>query len=65
MIFRQLFDRESCTYTYLLADEQTREAVLIDPVRELIDRDAQVVAELRLGGGMTAWNDSALPIASA
>jgi sulfur dioxygenase len=48
MIFRQLFDRESCTYTYLLADEQTREAVLIDPVRELIDRDAQVVSELGL-----------------
>ncbi len=48
MIFRQLFDRESCTYTYLLADEQSREAVLIDPVRELIDRDAQVVAELGL-----------------
>lgn len=30
MIFRQLFDAESSTYTYLLADEGTREAVLID-----------------------------------
>jgi len=48
MIFRQLFDRESCTYTYLLADEATREAVLIDPVRELVDRDMQVLAELDL-----------------
>ena len=48
MIFRQLFDRESCTYTYLLADEQTREAILIDPVRELIDRDMQILAELDL-----------------
>jgi len=48
MIFRQLFDRESCTYTYLLGDEVTRKAVLIDPVRELVDRDVQVLAELDL-----------------
>ncbi|MCB9753540.1 MAG: hypothetical protein H6713_26660 [Myxococcales bacterium] len=39
MIFRQLFDRETCTYTYLLADERTREAVLIDPVLEHVERD--------------------------
>ena len=32
MIFRQLFDAESSTYTYLLGDETTRRAVLIDPV---------------------------------
>ncbi|KAK7887000.1 hypothetical protein WMY93_026621 [Mugilogobius chulae] len=31
LLFRQLFDRDSCTYTYLLADTETREAVLIDP----------------------------------
>jgi len=48
MIFRQLFDRESCTYTYLLGDEGTRKAVLIDPVRELVDRDIQVLSELGL-----------------
>jgi glyoxylase-like metal-dependent hydrolase (beta-lactamase superfamily II)/rhodanese-related sulfurtransferase len=48
MIFRQLFDRESCTYTYLLGDEGTRKAVLIDPVRELVDRDIQVLVELNL-----------------
>ena len=48
MIFRQLFDRESCTYTYLLADAGTREAVLIDPVRELIDRDVQLLQDLDL-----------------
>ncbi len=48
MIFRQLFDRESCTYTYLLGDEGSGEAVLIDPVRELVDRDVQVLAELGL-----------------
>ena len=48
MIFRQLFDRESCTYTYLLADDATGDAILIDPVRELIDRDLQILAELGL-----------------
>jgi sulfur dioxygenase len=48
MIFRQLFDRESCTYTYLLADEATKEAALIDPVRELVDRDLEVIEQLGL-----------------
>jgi len=48
MMFRQLFDRETCTYTYLLADEQTREAVLIDPVREHVERDQGLLAELGL-----------------
>lgn len=48
MIFRQLFDRESCTYTYLLGDESTREAVLIDPVVELVERDLQFLDELDL-----------------
>ena len=47
-MFRQLFDRETCTYTYLLADEQTREAVLIDPVREHVKRDEGLLAELGL-----------------
>ncbi len=49
MLFRQLFDAETFTYTYLLADEDTREAVLIDPVVEQIERDLRLVAELRLG----------------
>ena len=48
MLFRQLFDRESCTYTYLLADEQTKDAVLIDPVRELLERDLALLQELGL-----------------
>jgi glyoxylase-like metal-dependent hydrolase (beta-lactamase superfamily II) len=48
MIFRQLFDRETCTYTYLLADPDRRKAVLVDPVRELVDRDLALVAELDL-----------------
>lgn len=48
MLFRQLFDRESCTYTYLLADRATGEAVLIDPVLELVERDLALVRELDL-----------------
>lgn len=48
MIFRQLFDQGSSTYTYLLADERTREAVLIDPVFEQHARDAALIRELGL-----------------
>ncbi len=48
MLFRQLFDRETSTYTYLLADEDSREAVIIDPVLEQLDRDATLIAELGL-----------------
>ena len=44
----QLFDRDSCTYTYLLADCKTKEAVLIDPVIELAERDAELVKKLEL-----------------
>lgn len=48
MIFRQLFDQVSSTYTYLLADEATHEAVLVDPVFEQHKRDAALVRELGL-----------------
>jgi glyoxylase-like metal-dependent hydrolase (beta-lactamase superfamily II)/rhodanese-related sulfurtransferase len=48
MIFRQLFDPQSSTYTYLLADAGTREAVLIDPVFEQARRDAALIDELGL-----------------
>ena len=48
LIFRQLFDRESCTYTYLLADDETRQAALIDPVIELVERDIKLISELDL-----------------
>jgi len=48
MIFRQLFDPQSSTFTYLLADESTREAVLIDPVFEQARRDAAMLNELGL-----------------
>jgi glyoxylase-like metal-dependent hydrolase (beta-lactamase superfamily II)/rhodanese-related sulfurtransferase len=48
VIFRQLFDQQSSTYTYLLADAATRGAVLIDPVFEQARRDAALVKELGL-----------------
>ncbi len=48
MLFRQLFDQETSTYTYLLADEKTREAVLIDPVLEQVARDEAILDELGL-----------------
>ena len=37
--FRQLFDRVSCTYTYMPADSDSGDAILIDPVIELAERD--------------------------
>jgi glyoxylase-like metal-dependent hydrolase (beta-lactamase superfamily II)/rhodanese-related sulfurtransferase len=48
MIFRQLFDPQSSTYSYLLADERAREAVLIDPVFEQARRDRALIKELGL-----------------
>ncbi len=48
MLLRQLFDRETSTYTYLVADEATKQAALIDPVREQIDRDLAVIEQLGL-----------------
>lgn len=48
LIFRQMFEKESCTYTYLLADPDTKDAILIDPVFETVARDAQAVNELGL-----------------
>ena len=37
MLFKQLFDKESCTYTYLIADPVSKDAVLIDPVDSQLD----------------------------
>jgi len=48
LIFRQLFDKESSTYTYLLGDSFTKEAILIDPVDTLVDRDIAVARDLGL-----------------
>ena len=48
MIFRQLFDSTSGTYTYLLASRHGGEALIIDPVIERVDRYLQLVQELEL-----------------
>lgn len=48
MIFRQLFDAASSTYTYLLADANSMEALLIDPVFEQTQRDLSLIRELGL-----------------
>jgi sulfur dioxygenase len=48
MLFRQLFDATTSTYTYLIADPETREAMLVDPVLEQVERDRQLLKELGL-----------------
>src|ERR1700748_3816175 len=48
MIFRQLFDSVSGTYTYLLASRRGGEALIIDPVIEKVGRYLQLVNELAL-----------------
>lgn len=48
LIFRQLFDQDSWTYTYLLGDSSTREAVIIDSVKGQVERDLKIIKELDL-----------------
>jgi sulfur dioxygenase len=48
MIFRQLFDQVSGTYSYLLASRRGGEALIIDPVLEKVDRYLQLIRELEL-----------------
>ena len=48
MIFRQLFEPVSCTYTYLLASRRGGEALILDPVLEKVDRYLQLIRELDL-----------------
>jgi len=48
MIFRQLFEPVSCTYSYLIASRHRGEALIIDPVLEKVDRYVQLVRELDL-----------------
>jgi len=48
MLFRQLFDKESSTYTYLIADKITQEAIFVDPVLEQLNRDILLLEQLGL-----------------
>lgn len=44
IFFRQLFDAESSTYTYLLGDRLSGRALLIDPVKTQIERDLKLLS---------------------
>jgi sulfur dioxygenase len=48
MLFRQLFDKESSTYTYLLAPSEGGEALLIDPVEANVQQYVQLIDEMDL-----------------
>jgi len=48
LIFRQMFEHVSSTYTYLLACTATKEAVIIDPVLDTVDRDVSIIKEMHL-----------------
>ncbi len=48
LLFRQFFDPESSTYTYLIADSRTKDAVLVDTVLEQVERDLQILDDLEL-----------------
>lgn len=48
IIFHQLFEPETSTYTYIIADKKTKEAAIIDPVLETVDRDLKLIEELGL-----------------
>lgn len=49
MIFRQLYEPSSSTYSYLLGCPVTAQAVLLDPVLETVERDLEAIAALGLG----------------
>jgi sulfur dioxygenase len=48
LLFHQLFEAQNSTYTYLLADPETMDAVIIDSVLETVDRDLKLIEELGL-----------------
>lgn len=48
LIHRQWFERTSSTYSYVLADARTKEAILIDPVLETVERDTKIIKEMEL-----------------
>ncbi len=48
ILFRQLFEFQTSTYTYLIANQETKEAVLIDPVLSQVERDLNLLKQLGL-----------------
>lgn len=47
-MFRQMFDQDTNTYTYLIADPELKQALLVDPVLEQVERDLKLLKELGL-----------------
>jgi len=48
MLFKQLFENESSTYTYLISCQDKQEAILIDPVVETLQRDIKILEQMNL-----------------
>jgi glyoxylase-like metal-dependent hydrolase (beta-lactamase superfamily II) len=48
MLFKQFIESDSSTYTYLIACPETRQAILIDPVLDTVERDLQAIKDLEL-----------------
>ncbi|MDD3609065.1 MAG: MBL fold metallo-hydrolase [Halothiobacillaceae bacterium] len=48
ILFRQLFDDDTSTLTYILADPVTRDAIIIDPVHEQFDRDLAEICDMEV-----------------
>src|SRR3990167_10101820 len=48
MLFRQLFDNVSCTYTYFIADKVSRKTAIIDPVKTHVEQYLRLLKELEL-----------------
>eukprot|EP00744_Colponema_vietnamica_P013790 GILI01019331.1.p1 GENE.GILI01019331.1~~GILI01019331.1.p1 ORF type:complete len:381 (-),score=115.72 GILI01019331.1:275-1417(-) len=48
VVFRQLFELESSTWTYIVGCPETRECVIIDPVIEMVDRDLEIIRDMGL-----------------
>jgi len=47
-MIRQMFEHESCTFTYLLFDKKSKDCILLDPVKETVSRDLKVIGDLGL-----------------
>jgi len=47
-IFHQLFEKETSTYTYLIGDPKSKQAIIIDPTIDMVSRDLQLIHELDL-----------------
>ena len=48
IIFRQLLDEKTWTYSYIIGDLSSKQAVIIDPVSDKVDRDMKLLKELNL-----------------